>query len=533
MKHVYCHLVCLGLALGGMESLSAAAPPDSVAQSLMAFIETNGPDERLFSQVVLPDFYRRRQYQPAWTDARNVSDLLAILQAAEQEGLAPAAYHLDRIQRLRCATATAPQCAELDLMLTDATLMYASHLYFGKVDPRTLSASWNVEKRPLPDDPAGTLEASLAICSLPQAFEALKPTHAMYRQLKEKLVVLRQRAALGGWAPVRSEASTPAALGDTVPWLGALRQRLRAEGYAMAADGGTVYDSALAEGVRLYQREHGLVPDGIVGAATLRALNRPVDFWIDQVRVNLERARWVLGHLPDSFLVVNIAAAELYLVYDRQRVWQTSVVVGKTATKTPIFSSHITRVVFNPTWTVPRSILREGLWADIRRNPAYLAQQRMVVQARGQTLDPTTIDWSTYSPSTFPYSVVQRPGPNNALGRVKFYFPNPYHVYLHDTPSKELFARSPRTFSHGCIRVEHPLELARLLLQDSVRWSAAAIDQVVQDGATQQVALSRPLHVLILYWTCDAQPDGRIRFHQDVYRRDPAVLQALNQGEPY
>jgi murein L,D-transpeptidase YcbB/YkuD len=308
----------------------------------------------------------------------------------------------------------------------------------------------------------------------------------------------------------------------------ALRARLAATGDLDPATTGAaddVYDGATVEGVRRFQARHGLEQDGTIGPATTAALNVPVETRIEQMRVNLERARWVLGDLGDDFLVVNVAGFRLYLVRRNEIVWTTRVQVGQPYRRTPIFVATLSYLVFNPTWTVPPTILRRDILPAVRNDVGYLASRNIdVIDDSGMVVDATTIDWSS---STLPFRFVQRPGPNNALGRVKFMFPNEHSVYLHDTPSRDLFDRESRAFSSGCIRVEDPLELARLLLRRG--WDEERIDAMVRAGRTETVLLDDPITVLLLYWTAEADAGGRVVFHSDVYTRDAEVSSALAQ----
>ena len=247
---------------------------------------------------------------------------------------------------------------------------------------------------------------------------------------------------------------------------------------------------------------------------------------VGKIRANLERARWVLYDPESEFLVVNIAGFTLYLLRRGEVVWRTRVQVGRPYRQTPIFKAEMTYLVVNPTWTVPPGILRNDIVPAVRRNPDYLASRNIEVYDQNDLLvDPATVDWSRRS---FPYRFVQKPGPDNALGRVKFMFPNEHAVYLHDTPSRDLFDRDSRAFSSGCIRVEHPFELAEQLLGARAR---ERLDAVVASGRTQTVFLEKPMTVMLLYWTVEPDAEGRVTFLPDVYERDAGVIAAL--AEPF
>ena len=249
---------------------------------------------------------------------------------------------------------------------------------------------------------------------------------------------------------------------------------------------------------------------------------------IDQLRLSLERLRWVSEDAPHEFLAINIAGYELFFFHDREIAWTTRVMVGKNFRQTPVFRGDITYLEMNPTWTVPPTILRNDTLPAIRRNPDYLAEKHITVLDReGHRVDPASIDWSTAGRG-FPYTLRQEPGPDNALGRIKFIFPNEHFVFLHDTPNQALFDQPERAFSSGCIRVEHPLELARLVLAGRSGFDLADVESKIESGRTERIVLDEPMPVLILYFTASLDSDGNVRFFRDIYQRDVAVLAALN-----
>jgi murein L,D-transpeptidase YcbB/YkuD len=284
------------------------------------------------------------------------------------------------------------------------------------------------------------------------------------------------------------------------------------------------YDDALVEAVKRFQRRHLLEVDGIVGPRTREALNVPVGERIDQIRVNLERARWLLHGLPESFVLVDIAGYRISYFRPDGRVWRSRIVVGRPYRRTPSLRSAITHLTLNPTWTVPPTILREDVLPKVRRDLGYLwREDLMVLGPSGQRLDPREVDWSR------PGNIMlrQRPGPQNALGRVVLRFPNEHLVYLHDTPAQGLFASEQRAFSSGCIRVQGVLELAQHLFDDT--GTPAHVASLVAEGATRNVHLERTVPVILHYWTVHPGEDGELVFRPDVYRRDAALLSALDR----
>jgi murein L,D-transpeptidase YcbB/YkuD len=281
--------------------------------------------------------------------------------------------------------------------------------------------------------------------------------------------------------------------------------------------------------VRSFQFRHGLDVDGVVGSATREAMNVSVEARIDQIRVNLERARWILREVGRDFVAANIAAFQVHLIRDDTIAWTTRAQVGKEYRKTPLFRADLNYVVFNPTWTVPPGILRNDVLPAIKRDVGYLEAKHMdVLTHSGEVVDPATVDWDRYPGSHFPYIIRQRPGPWNALGTLKFIFPNENFVFIHDTPATSLFDRSVRTFSSGCVRIEDPQDFAVEVLRERGGWDPQAVADAVASQESRTVHLPTPLPVLLLYWTAEGGRDGLVHFRSDVYDRDGAVLEALN-----
>ena len=364
---------------------------------------------------------------------------------------------------------------------------------------------------------------------LKEAVAKVRPDHWWYERARAALARYRAIAAKGGWAPVPAGKKLQSGMKDArVP---ALRRRLAATGElsGQALDSET-FDEPLAAAVKEFQASHRLPPDGAVGPGTLAELNVPVEARILQIRINLERARWVLHEIkPGDLVIVDVAGFDVSFVRNQKVLWTAKVQIGKPYRQTPIFKSMIDNVVFNPTWTVPPGIIEKDILPAVKRDPGYLEKKKLdVIDRSGKKVDPSSINWSKQTAGNFPYMLRQEPGPDNALGRVKINFPNPYLVYLHDTPSKALFEKEERAFSSGCIRVERPLELAALLLNDPQNWNAGSIGKVIEAGETRTVPLPKPVPVLLMYWTIDPGTEGRVVFKRDPYGRDPRLARALD-----
>jgi murein L,D-transpeptidase YcbB/YkuD len=486
---------------------------------------------------LLAEFYERRGFSPAWHGKNKVNALLDVIKASSADGLDPDDYHLEKIEHvyglLEDGRQLAPnERAALDIALTDSLIRLGYHQRFGKVNPYDLDPMWNFTRELGGQDPATAIQAAIDAESLADFLAEIFPRVPLYRSLQSHLEAYRRIAASGGWPRVPEGATLkPGDVDGRLPVLArrlAITSDLSAEATAASF---TDYSNTLVVAIKNFQTRHGLDADGVVGPATLRALNVPAEDRVNQLRLNLERARWVLDNLEDDFVVVNIAGFRAYLYHDRKPVWSTRVVVGKTYHKTPVFRSEMKYLVFNPTWTVPYSIATKEMLPTIRRDPTYLSSRNFDVKDRdGNIIDPASVDWSQVTTRNFRYTFVQRPGLSNALGEIKFIFPNQYSVYLHDTPSKSLFARAERTFSHGCIRVERPFDFAEVLLQPD-GWDQEMIQAERETRKTRSVFLSKPLPVLLLYWTAAVGEDGQVHFYDDVYERDQKILAALDS--PY
>jgi murein L,D-transpeptidase YcbB/YkuD len=491
---------------------------------------------RIMGDELVARYYESQQFQPAWQDASRLDVLITSLGELRDDGLDPDDYHYGTLQSyrldLRMNRLTVQDRAHLDLLATDAFMLSLYHLYLGKVDPQKLSSQWNFSQRPVQvGDGLQRLAQRLAAGEVRETYAAIRPQHVWYQRGRERLREYRGIAANGGWPIVPEGPTLKPGMRD--PRVLALRQRLRVTkdlpATAPVPADASLYDAEVATAVQFFQQRHGLAADGAVGPGTRAALNVPVEARIDQIRVNLERARWTLHEIKGDFVLVDVAGFYVSYFKDDEPVWTSRVVVGRDERETPIFRSTITYVVFNPTWTIPPGILVKDKLPELKRNPGALKRMHIrVLDGSGREVDPYSINWHKYGPSRLPpYQFRQDPGPDNALGLVKIMFPNPYLVYLHDSPAKSLYDQDQRTFSSGCIRVQQPFELAELVLNDP-QWNQQSIQALVDSGETRTVNLAQPVPVLILYWTAQPRPDGQVIFRKDVYGRDPATLAALN-----
>lgn len=489
-------------------------------------------NETIYTAGLLLDLYRRNQFQLLWTSKDTTSQLRSAIIASAEEGLIPDDYHLQAINRLSKTIdpAAAPaSLVEYDIILSDALLLLGQHKRYGKVDPAAVEERKNLK---LISPRSTLLDAhllSIQTGTVRAALDALTPNHQAYTHLKKALNDYRKLSGTGGWSKVPQGPSLkPGMQDDRVK---ALRNRLMATGeLKQKSPDPTLYDDTLMVAVRAFQIRHHLEPDGVAGKGTIDAMNVTAAERVNQIRVNLERARWIFHDMPSSSIIIDIAGFMLQYYHEKLPVWRTKVMVGQPFNQTPIFRSAITYLVVNPTWTIPPEIVKNETVPRILTEKNYLAKQHLrILTSTGEEVSPATVPWRQFMGKYLPYTLRQDPGEENSLGLIKFIFPNPYHVYLHDTPSKALFDRTQRAFSHGCIRVQNPLELGRrLLINDPGNpVNETKFNQILTSGKTTTVILKQPLPIYLMYLTANVQ-DGRIMFKPDLYNRDQGIFEALN-----
>jgi murein L,D-transpeptidase YcbB/YkuD len=495
--------------------------------------------EQIYSSVLVERFYKGRNYQPAWIHNGHLVQAATLLKALEDaygDGLVPAYYHLNVIKSLvekaeKESTFDQAGLADLDILLTDAFLTLSCHLSGGCVNPVTRKAEWFTKQRTV--DVSSVLEQALREKQIREALLKLRPEQGSYGRLKQALARYRDFSSRGEWPLVLSGPALKK--GFVSKRVVELRKRLAASGDLETDEtkGGDLFDEKLEQAVIVFQKRHGLKADGIVGPATLNALNVPLKQRIRQIELNMERMRWIPDNVGQRSIVVNIANFELNVIENEKTVLSMRVVVGKPFQRTPVFTAKMTYLVINPAWNVPDSIAQKEILKKIKNDPQYLAEQNIKVLkgwgSQEKEIAPKTIDWSGITANTLAYRFSQKPGPLNPLGSIKFMFPNKFNVYLHDTPSKRLFSESVRTFSHGCTRIEKPIELGEYVLRDVPGWTREKLLAEIDKGTEQIVPLLHPLNVHFLYLTAWVDEDGVLQFRNDVYKRDNQLDEALRK----
>lgn len=482
----------------------------------------------------ITSFYKHQDYQPAWSNPANFDDVQREILEAKNDGLDVDDFHAHTLGFGGLdfwPPAMTP--TDRDILQTSALINLLYQLYFGKVNPERLDPHWNLKRQaPLPiEDAIRTIAAALETQTVPALVAKARGSGPGYLKLRETLKTYRGIAERGGWPSIPSGPVLKPGIED--PRIPAIRQRLAVTGEYQGdvITQTNAYEPTLVNAVKSFQQRHGIDIDGIIGPAVTRAMNVTAKQRVNQLRVNLERARWASRALrrQEDLVVVNIAGFYLITILNGKFAWTTEVITGKPYHQTPVFTDRIRYIEFNPTWTIPPGILRNEILPKLRNDPGYLGSKGFdLIAGNGKKVNPATVNWQTIKARGFPYRVVQPPGPKNALGLVKFMFPNKYNVYLHDTPSRQLFGKTGRAFSHGCVRVKDPLKFAEVLLGYRNGIDRQQINKTVASGRLTRVNLKKSIPVAIMYWTADPLWEGGIRFYEDVYKRDGKVLEALD-----
>ncbi|PKP49185.1 MAG: murein L,D-transpeptidase [Bacteroidetes bacterium HGW-Bacteroidetes-11] len=516
----------------------------SAADLIREVIENRQPGDRfraldvdLYSSVLLPGHYIDRSFMPMWISHPDslgkVQQMLRFIEGAEFHGLIPGQYHLakisglyDEIRKDSSLIFNRNYLANIDLLLSDAYFILASHLYHGKIDPESLEALWGIRRNKAVLPFEVHLKEILSSGSIENGFRNFYPPHPGYEAMVKEARKLHQMQE-GDFSVKINPKMLSVKPGDSADYIADIKKKLEFLGLYQTdtLDNIYKYDEKAVDGIKKLQELFGYNTDGAIGKNTLKALNMPVKERISQLYVNMERMRWMPDSLEPLYVMVNIADFTLGAFRGSDTLITMRTIVGKNYRETPVFNSKITYLVMSPSWTVPPTIQRKDIIPEVSKSVGYLAGKNMkVFDSKGKSIDPSTVNWRR---DGMRYTIRQAPGASNALGKVKFMFPNKHNVYLHDTPTRELFKRDERTFSSGCIRIEKPFELAQLLMADMPDWTPERIRQSMNSGSERTVVLKSPVGVYIYYLTAWGGSDGKIHYRSDIYERDKEMLKVL------
>ncbi len=471
-------------------------------------------------------FYIKRDYEPFWLENKErLESLSRSLSEAGSHGLPKLRYPLDELRQAVFET-DPTQKAKLELMATEAFLLFAQDISGGILKPNMVDSNINVApQRKNANRLLASLTESLNVGSF---FQDLLPNSIEYKYLVSELRRLREVSSNGSWGDLVPSGTT-LQIGMTHDHVPFLRKRLSHMGYPVSQINLNIFDEQLDASVRKFQEYHGLNPDGVFGKRSIEAINVPPTTRLIQILVNLERMRWNNQDRGAEYVLVNQANFYAYFKSENQKVWESRVVIGLPSNQTAEFNDTMTHMVVNPTWHVPKSIAVDEYLPLIQNDPNFLVDNEMVLMVRGTEtiIDSSLIDMEAFTPDNFPFLIKQIPSNINALGLVKFMFPNKFSIYMHDTPMKDLFFKDERTFSHGCIRLQEPFEFAYSLLRNQEVDPESKFQEVLQKEEETYINLSRKIPVYITYRTAFFDDYGQVHYRADVYGRDALVYMAL------
>ena len=443
------------------------------------------------------------------------------LLAADNEGLDPRRYHLQQIEEY-WQSPDSQQQLWLELFLTDAFLQYSHHVRHGRLKPAIVDPDWHIDIAE--EDAVQLLRQTLRATDFVNALKSLPPPHAGYLRLRETLAQYRQLSGKRDFPTIPSRPKLYWGL-----WhdhIQQLRRRLILTGDlpVRKVQEPRFFDEGLKQAVEHFQHRHGLKEDGVVGVSTFERLNAPMSEHVRQIKLNMERWRWLPRQLEQRYIMVNTASYRLDVIeHDKHRL-AMRVITGTPDRPTPVVGGRMQSIIINPYWYIPNKIAIEDLIPKQLSDPAYFKKKKIRVMASraddAKEIDPADIDWGKVNKDNFPYLLRQDPGPANSLGSIKFPFLNNFAIYLHDTPQRQLFDQTRRAFSSGCVRVENPIQLASYLLNGEGGWTSKKLQEKIDTGEPLTVRLPEPIPIYLVYWTVWVGADNTVYFQKDIYDRD-------------
>jgi L,D-transpeptidase YcbB len=548
MKKIFMFLAVFFLSSAPISDCLAATKYEELATALAENLKYSTTDLEkstdrqpalINRDLCLAVMYHETGSKPLWISETGPDSLattiLKFLMKSEEEGLNPEKYNIGEISDLWAATIPT-SLARLDTLLTYNLVKYIHDVSYGQIQSLTLDNTVFTEAGEISFDVVAALKNALAAPDLAVYLASLAPAHKHYQGLKTALKVYRSIAASGGWKQIPQGATLRP--GETDDRLQLIYKRMLAPGIPPTPPPETkVYGNPLQKAVARFQQLSGIGADGVIGPQTLIAMNVPASRLVEQIIVNMARWRWQAHELGKKYVLINIADYNLTAFKDDEMVLNFPVIIGQLQHQTPVFSDSIKYIEFNPYWNITPSIARNEELPHLKKNPRYLTDRHVRLfsswDADATELDSTTMNWNQVSPSRMAgYKLRQDPGPWNALGRIKFVFPNKYSIYMHDTPAHDLFSRTKRDFSHGCIRLSNPLALAIFALEDQGKgWTREKIESAFDSGKRMTINLNPPVPIHITYQTTWVDKDGQIHFNRDIYSRDERLFKALLNGD--
>lgn len=489
-------------------------------KSVDSFFNDNPKNKSTQEEVFA--FYKKRNFKYAWFNQNKRIQAVAFFNnqlqsySSDFNDTSFPTKHIDSL--LAIENPNKKQMEHLELLFTSTYFAYSKKVYGGLTkNPHNLE--WFI---PLKKNNYQSLLDSLLIKNKKETYE---PVNLYYTKLLEKLKLYRIIQKKGGFPSIKTDKKL-LSINDSDSCIVNVKQRLFLSGDLKQNDNSILFTSDLQQAVTHYQQRLGLPENGAINSKTLIELNKTVDYRIKQMIINLERLRWVPIEIEKDYILVNIPEYKLHVFENKKLIWEANVVVGKEAKQTNIFKGSISQVVFNPYWNIPKSIINKEILPHLKRDRSYLVKNNMEVMSGKTVIDVSEINWNKYATS-IPFDIRQKPGTENSLGRMKFLFPNSYSIYLHDTPSKELFNQNKRDFSHGCIRVENPKKLAMYLLKKNKSWNEVKMDSILKTITETKISVQPTIPVYITYFTAWVDSKGNLNFRNDIYDLDKELAKEI------
>ncbi len=483
------------------------------------FFISNPENENIVNNV--NQYYKNRNFQYAWFNKDGMTQAVPNFQNQLQNysiDFDDKSFKIPQLDTLITLIKTNPSIKQnklknLELLLSTTFFKYSDKV-FGGITNNPYNLNWFIPryKKNYP-----ILLDSLVLSSKKE--QVWEPGNEYYLKLKEKLKYYRSIQENGGFPKIITSKKKVFKVTQSDSCLLKVKEYLVLTQDLKRNDKTIAFTDTLATAIIHFQRRTGLTEDGEIGPSTIAELNKPIDFRIKQIMINMERLRWFPDEIESDFLLINIPEFKLLVFENSKKNWDIKVVVGKAATRTSIFKGNISQIILNPYWNVPKSIIRNEMLPDLKRNPNYLSKNNFEVLSGNKIIDPSNINWNNYK-KNIPFAIRQKPGNSNALGKIKFVFPNNYSIYLHDTPSKNLFDEPKRAFSHGCIRAQEPKKLALYLLRKDKNWNEEKIDSILLKNKTFNIALQPNMPIYIVYFTAWVNSAGELNFRNDIYNLD-------------
>ena len=492
--------------------------------TINSFFKTNPENENIVKEVNL--FYKNRNFQYAWFTKKGMTQAVSNFQNQLQNysyDFNDKTFNntsLDSLMNKNRIEIDENEREKLELMITTTFFKYSEKAFSG-INKNARQLDWFI---PRSKKNYQVLLDSLILKNKNE--KTYEPVNLYYSKLKEKLRLYRNIQKKGGFPKIKNDNEF-LFKNESDSVMLQVKQRLFLSGDLKINDNSILYTMELANAISHFQQRVGLPENGKLDFKTIAEMNKSVDFRIKQMLINLERLRWVPVKMENNYLLVNIPEYKLHVFENKKLLWEANVVVGKEAKQTSIFKGNISRIILNPYWNIPNSIINKEILPALKRNPNYLSRNNMeVVSNTGKIINASTINWDKYSKNV-PFIIRQKPDHDNALGKMKFLFPNSFSIYLHDTPAKELFNQNKRDFSHGCIRVENPKKLALYLLKKDKNWSQEKVEKVLKTNTETGISIKPNMPVYIAYFTAWVDSKGNLNFRNDIYNLDDDLAKEI------